>query len=156
MLEDLAKEKGRKFILHNPGDDPNATRELLDAETNGEGADDVIVSVPVGPVMGDAATMMSPNGMLVLFAGVANGTLAPLNMSNVYLHNAQYTGTSGSSIADQVSVLGKATDGTLSPSRALAAIGGIEAGQNGVRALLEGDYAGNCLLYTSPSPRDRG
>ncbi len=147
MLEDLAKEKGRKFILHNPGDDPNATRELLDAETNGEGADDVIVSVPVGPVMGDAATMMSPNGMLVLFAGVANGTLAPLNMSNVYLHNAQYTGTSGSSIADQVSVLQKATDGTLSPSRALAAIGGIEAGQNGVEALLEGHYAGKVMIF---------
>ena len=50
MLEDLANEKGRKFILHNPGDDPNATRDLLDAETNGQGADDVIVSVPVGPV----------------------------------------------------------------------------------------------------------
>lgn len=147
MLSGLAEEKGRKFILHNPGDDPNSTEELLNAETDGRGADDVIVSVPVGPVMGDAATMMSPNGMLVLFAGVANGTLAPLNMSNVYLHNAQYTGTSGSSIADQVSVLAKATDGSLTPSRALAAIGGIEAGQNGVRALLEGDYAGKVMIF---------
>lgn len=147
MLEGLAEEKGRKFILHNPGDDPNSTQALLDAETDGQGADDVVVSVPVGPVMGDAATMMSPNGMLVLFAGVPNGTLAPLNMSNVYLHNAQYTGTSGSSIADQVSVLAKATDGSLTPSRALAAIGGIEAGQDGVRALLEGDYAGKVMIF---------
>ena len=147
MLEGLAQEKGRKFILHNPGDDPTSTEALLNAETDGQGADDVIVSVPVGPVMGDAATMMSPNGMLVLFAGVPNGTLAPLNMSNVYLHNAQYTGTSGSSIEDQVSVLAKATDGSLTPSRALAAIGGIEAGQDGVRALLEGDYAGKVMIF---------
>jgi len=147
MLEGLAIEKGREFILHNPGDSPTSTDELIKSKSNGQGADDVIVSVPVGPVMGDAATMMSPNGMLVLFAGVANGTMAPLNMSNVYLHNAQYTGTSGSSIDDQVSVLAKATDGSLTPSRALAAIGGIEAGQDGVRALLEGHYAGKVMIF---------
>lgn len=147
MLASLAESRGRKLILHNPKDDPNSVMNLILAETDGRGADDVVVSVPVGAVMGDAATLMSNNGMLVLFAGVANGTLAPLNMSNVYLHNAQYTGTSGSSISDQVSVLDKALDGSLSPGRALAAVGGIEAGRDGVRALLEGDFAGKVLIF---------
>lgn len=147
MLESLAHGAGRKFILHNPKGDQDSVKELILAETDGKGADDVVVSVPVGPVMGDAATLMSPDGMLVLFAGVANGTLAPLNMSNVYLHNAQYTGTSGSSIADQVSVIEKAKAGTLSPGRALAAVGGIEAGKEGVRALYEGDFAGKVVIF---------
>lgn len=147
MLASLAEERGRTLILHNPKDDPNSVNELILAETDGRGADDVVVSVPVGAVMGDAATLMSQDGMLVLFAGVANGTLAPLNMSNVYLHNAQYTGTSGSSISDQVSVLDKSLDGSLSPGRALAAVGGIEAGREGVRALLEGDFAGKVVIF---------
>ncbi len=147
MLEGLAEQHGVELILHNPGNDPNSVNDLVLSKTDGAGADDVIVSVPVGAVMGDAATLMSENGMLVLFAGVANGTLAPLNMSNVYLHNAQYTGTSGSSIADQVSVIEKAKAGSLSPGRALAAVGGIEAGQNGVRALYEGHYAGKVMIF---------
>ena len=147
MLAGLAEKNGRTFVLHNTSGDPDGAMRIVHEATNGQGADDVIVSVPVGPVMGDAATLMSNNGMLVLFAGVANGTLAPLNMSDVYLHNAQYTGTSGSSIADQVSVIDKAKTGALSPERSLAAVGGIEAGQNGVRALLEGDFAGKVMIF---------
>ncbi len=147
MLAGLAEKNGRKFMLHNTTGDPEGAMRIVHEETNGRGADDVIVSVPVGAVMGDAATLMSNNGMLVLFAGVANGTLAPLNMSDVYLHNAQYTGTSGSSIADQESVIDKAKTGALSPERSLAAVGGIEAGQNGVRALLEGDFAGKVMIF---------
>ena len=60
-----------------------------------QGADDVVVSVPIADVMAEAATVMNPDGMLVFFAGVPNGTLAPLNLSTVYLNNTQYTGTSG-------------------------------------------------------------
>lgn len=147
MLESLARERGRRFILLNPGDDKNAVAELIRAETDGRGADDVVVTVPVGAVMGQSAELMSPDGMLVLFAGVPNGTMAPLNMSNVYLHNAQFTGTSGSSIDDQASVLKKALDGSLSPGRALGAVGGMEAGQAGVRALLDGDFAGKVVIF---------
>ncbi len=146
MLEPLAVEKGRTLIFQNPGDSKTATAELI-AEHSDHGADDVVVTVPVGPVMASAAELMGPDGMLVLFAGVANGTMAPLNMSNTYLHNAQFTGTSGSSIDDQAEVLRKSLDGSLSPGRALAAVGGIEAGQAGVRALLEGDYAGKVVIF---------
>ena len=32
----------------------------------------------------------------------------------------------------------------------------IDAGQNGGAALADQDGSGGCLLYTSPSPRDRG
>ncbi len=147
MLADLAEEKGRTFILHNPGDDADSVRALVLEHSDGVGADDVVVSVPVGPVMASSADLLGPDGMLVLFAGVPNGTLAPLDMSSVYLSARQYTGTSGSSIDDQVAVLDKAKAGTLSPGRALAAVGGIEAGKEGVRALLEGDYAGKVVIF---------
>ncbi len=146
ILEPLAERQGRTLIFVNPGGDDQMAADVVAEMTDG-GADDVIVTVPVGPVMAHAGSLLGPNGMLVLFAGVPNGTMAPLDISNVYLHNAQFTGTSGSSIEDQASVLNKAVEGSLSPGLALAAVGGIEAAQNGVRALLEGDYAGKVVIF---------
>ena len=85
--------------------------------------------------------------MLVLFAGVANGTLAPLNVSNVYLHNTQLTGTSGSRLSDQALVIQKTVEGMLSPNRSVAAVGGIEAAQDGIRAMMDGRFAGKVVIF---------
>ena len=73
----------------------------------------MVVSVPIAEVMAEADTLMRSDGMLVFFAGVPNGTLAPMNLSAVYLDNAQYTGTSGLTIHDQQQVVDLATRGAL-------------------------------------------
>ena len=147
MLADLAKERGKDLVLINSSTSTETLPEIVMRMTDGKGADDVVVTVPVGSLMGESAELMGENGMLVLFAGVANGTMAPLNLSNVYLHNAQLTGTSGSSIEDQAMVLQKAVEGKLSPDRSLAAVGGIEAGRDGVQAMLEGRFAGKIMIF---------
>lgn len=151
MLAQLADDKGRTFVLYNPNESDESQEELVARHSDGRGADDVIVTVPSGPVMSAAADMLAPDGMLVLFAGVPNGTLAPLDMSDVYLNNMQFTGTSGSSIADQAHVLDKAENGDLSPDRSLAAVGGIEAAQDGVQAMLEGRFAGKIVIFPQVS-----
>ncbi len=147
MLGPMAEAAGRKLIIFNSGQGQDAVDALISEHSNDGGADDVIVSVPSGPLMGESAKMMGKNGMLVLFAGVLNGTMAPLNLSDVYLHNAQFTGTSGSSIADQESVISSTVDGSLTPSHNLAAVGGIEAGAAGVQSLIDGDYAGKVMIF---------
>ena len=147
MLAPMAEAAGRKLIIFNSGEGQEAVDALVAEHSNGKGADDVIVSVPSGPLMGESSKLMSPDGMLVLFAGVLNGTMAPLNLSDVYLHNAQFTGTSGSSIADQESVISSTVEGSLTPSHNLAAVGGIEAGADGVQALIDGDYAGKVMIF---------
>ena len=143
----LAEERGKRLIPFNPAEAEESLYELVMRETAERGADDVIVSVPVAPLMASSAEVMAPDGMLVLFAGVPNGTMAPLEMSNVYLHNAQYTGTSGSTLDDQRMVIRKTLAGELSPSRSVGAIGGIEAAQDSVRAMMEGDYAGKVVVF---------
>jgi threonine dehydrogenase-like Zn-dependent dehydrogenase len=143
----LAEERGTRLIPFNPSDAEESLQDLVKRETDGRGADDVVVCVPVAPLMADSAQLMAPDGMLVLFAGVPNGTMAPLEMSNVYLRNAQYTGTSGSTLDDQRMVIRKTLTGELSPSRSVGAIGGIEAAQDSVRAMMEGDYAGKVVVF---------
>ena len=143
----LATENGCELLTYNPKTAEQNIYEFVMQATDGRGADDVVVSVPVAPLMAESDTLMAEDGMLVLFAGVPNGTMAPVNLSNVYLHNAQYTGTSGLTIHDQADVMARMLAGTLSPSRSVAAIGGIEAAQDGVVAMMDGRYPGKVVIF---------
>lgn len=88
MFATLAKEHGKRLVIVNTSHPDNSSCEVVMCETDGDSADDVIVSVPSAALMAEAGSVMAPDGMLVLFAGVPNGTYAPLKVSDVYLHNA--------------------------------------------------------------------
>jgi len=148
-LGPLAEARERRLVPVGPGE---PLGELVARHSGGWGADDVIVTVPAADVMAEAAGYMAADGMLVLFAGVPNGTYAPLDLTQVYRHGAQYTGTSGSALADQAMVIGKTLAGTLSPARSVGAVGGMDAALDGLRAMLEGRYAGKVLIF----PQARG
>jgi hypothetical protein len=85
--------------------------------------------------------------MLVLFAGVANGTLAPVDFSSVYLSNAQYTGTSGLTIEDQTVVMDNTISGNIAPAICVAAIGGMKVAKDGIEAMIEARYPGKILIF---------
>ena len=142
-LEPIARESGRRLITTTGAD----LAKLVRDETAGRGADDVIVTAPTTAAVISAAALMARDGMLVLFAGLPVGTRASLDLSPVYLHGAQYTGTSGSRIADQELVVRKTNLGQLAPGRAVAAVGGMEAAPDGLRALMEGRFAGKIVIF---------
>jgi len=143
----LAEQNGRKLHVINPNTAEPDFMNIVMALTDGQGADDVVVSVPSANLMAEAATLMNPDGMLVLFAGVPNGTMAPFNLTNVYLHNAQFTGTSGLSIADQAAVMERASEGSLSPGRMVAAVGGIEAALDAIDGVINSKYPGKIVIF---------
>lgn len=143
----LAAQHGKTLVIFNPNVAEKSLAELVRELTGGQGADDVVVSVPAAAVMADAATLLKADGMLVFFAGVPNGTYAPLDLSLIYLHNAQFTGTSGSTLADQQLVINKALAGKLSPNRSVAAVGGLNVAAEGARAMIEGRFAGKIVIY---------
>jgi threonine dehydrogenase-like Zn-dependent dehydrogenase len=143
----LANKNGRGLVVYNPATAQEPFHAFVMRLTSGQGADDVVVSVPVASLMAESAAVMRPDGMLVLFAGVPNGTLGPLNLSNVFLHNAQYTGTSGLTIDDQATVMKRAREGALSPGRSVAAIGGLETVGEALVAVMEGKYPGKIVIF---------
>jgi len=142
-LEPIARETGRRLLMTSGSDLATLVRE----ETDARGADDVVVTAPTATAVTAAAGLMARDGMLVLFAGLPVGTRATLDLSPVYLYGAQYTGTSGSRIADQELVVRKTKEGQLAPGRAVAAVGGMEAAPDGLRALIEGRYAGKIVIF---------
>jgi D-arabinose 1-dehydrogenase-like Zn-dependent alcohol dehydrogenase len=146
-LAPVAAARGRELIVELIEASPDALRQLVDRHTDGRGADDVIVTAPSAQAVVSAADAMSADGMLVLFAGVAVGTRAAIDLSPVYLNGRQYTGTSGSRIADQERVVEKSLARQLEPRRAVAAVGGIEAAQDALRALVDGRFPGKIVLF---------
>jgi threonine dehydrogenase-like Zn-dependent dehydrogenase len=142
-LRPTAAATGRRLVM-TTGDSLDA---LVRAESAGLGSDDVIVTAPTADAVRAADAVMAPDGMLVLFAGLPVGTRASVDLSRAFLHGAQYTGTSGSRIADQARVVRKTVDGQLAPGRAVAAVGGMEAAPEGLRALMENRYAGKIVIF---------
>ena len=143
----LAEEYGKKLVVTNPVTSEQKLYDLVMELTDGKGADDVVVSVPSGPLMAEAGKLMNENGMMVFFAGVPNGTMGALNLSDVYLHNAQYTGTSGLTIDDQAAVMERSNEGVLSPGHMVAAVGGMEAGFDAIDGVINGSYPGKIVIF---------
>lgn len=146
-LGHLAQSNDCELITFNSQTADQSLRDFVMGLTDNRGADDVVVSVPISEVMAEADTLMNADGMLVFFAGVPNGTLAPLNLSAVYLDNAQYTGTSGLTIHDQQQVVDLAERGELSPGSIVGAVGGMKAAKDGLQALVDGSYSGKVLIF---------
>jgi threonine dehydrogenase-like Zn-dependent dehydrogenase len=147
MFKPLADKNGRKLFFFNPNSSKQSFHDFVMEVTQNQGADDVVVSVPVASLMEEGDTVMKPDGMMVFFAGVPNGTMGALNLSNVYLSNAQYTGTSGLTIDDQASVMQRRVAGTLSPGRSVAAIGGLETAAEALESVIEGKYPGKVVIF---------
>ncbi len=147
MFTPLAEKNGRKLLFFNPNSSKQSFHDFVMDATQNQGADDVVVSVPVASLMEEGDTVMKSDGMMVLFAGVVNGTMGFVNLSNVYLSNAQYTGTSGLTIDDQASVMARRVAGTLSPGRSVAAIGGLETAVEAIESVIEGKYPGKVVIF---------
>lgn len=147
MFAPLAARQGRTILFFNPVTSPVSFHDFVMQATQGGGADEVVVSVPMAKLMEEADTVMKADGMMVLFAGVPNGTYGVVNLSNVYLSNAQYTGTSGLTIHDQSLVMERRVAGTLSPGRSVAAIGGLPTAAEALEAVEHGRYPGKVIVF---------
>jgi hypothetical protein len=82
-----------------------------------------------------------------VFAGVARGTLATLDLSGAYLQGTRIIGHSASLMSDFELVLDKTNSGELSPNRSVAAIGSLSAARDGLKAVKEATLAGKVVIY---------
>lgn len=147
MFTPLAEKNGRAIRIFNPNSAQQSFYDFVMEATEGQGADDVVVSVPVARLMEEGDSVMKPDGMLVLFAGVPNGTMGYVKLGNVYRSNAQYTGTSGLTMNDQAAVMDRRVAGTLSPGRSVAAVGGMECAIDAFNAVIESRYPGKIVIF---------
>jgi len=140
-----AEERGVELICLNVRAD-NYKDAMAEFKASG-GFDDIIVMAPVPPVIADAATYVAPQGVMNVFAGVVRGTTIELDLSEVYSKNVRWIGHSGSSIEDLTTMLHSAESGKLSPNRAVAAVGSLNALRDGLQAVHDATFPGKVVIF---------
>lgn len=140
-----AEERGVEFVCLNVKAD-NYKEAMAKFKESG-GFDDVVVMAPVPPVIADAATYVAPRGVMNVFAGVIRGTMIEMDLSEVYTRNVRWIGHSGSSIEDLTNMLHSAESGKLSPNRAVAAVGSLDAVRDGLQAVADATFPGKVVIF---------
>ena len=151
-LEDLsacfgaeASAKGIEWLCLTPNNPSEYEARM--APFRERGFDDIVVLAPVPAAVADAAACLAPGGVMNIFAGVGCGTMADLDLSNVYLKDVRVIGHSASSIDDLGLALRQAESGQLSPNRSVAAIGSLSAAGEGLKAVQKMAFSGKVVIF---------
>ena len=147
VITPLAKRHGKVFKIFNPQTSSKSLSDFIYEVSGEKTVDDAVVCVPIAALMQETAQVLKADGMLMLFAGVPNGTFIEVDMNPVFLGNQQLTGTSGSKMIDQEVVLQKTLKKELNTNRSVAAVGGMNAARDGIDALMKGTYAGKIVIF---------
>jgi threonine dehydrogenase-like Zn-dependent dehydrogenase len=143
-----AKKRGIELITINPKEiSAEAFHNELKRLSERRGFDDIVSLVPVAALIEQAADYLADGGWFNIFAGVARGTMASLDVNAIKLRRVRYLGSSGSSIADMLQTLEKVETHELSTNASLAAIGGMRAAREGIAAVKEGRFPGKTLIF---------
>lgn len=116
-------------------------------EVGASGFDDIIVMAPDADAIAEAADYLAPGGVMNIFAGVARGTMARLDLSDVYLRDVRFIGHSGLTTEDMRLTLSQVESGHLSPNRLVAAIGSLSAARDGLQAVKDAIFPGKIVIY---------
>jgi threonine dehydrogenase-like Zn-dependent dehydrogenase len=111
------------------------------------GFDDIMVMAPDAGAIAEAADYIAPGGVMNIFAGVARGTMAGLDLSDIYLKDVRFIGHSGLTIEDMRLTLHQVESGSLSPNRLVAAIGSLTAARESLQAVKDAVFPGKIVVY---------
>lgn len=132
--------------------DKGITLHLVNPKAGGDPAqfgpyDDIVSMVPVAAVIEESIPLLAQDGVYNIFAGLAKGTMAQLELGTILAKNQRIVGTSGSSIADLRHTLELVETDALSTNASLAAIGGLSAFRDGLAAVKEGRFPGKTVIF---------
>jgi L-sorbose 1-phosphate reductase len=145
-----AKSKGINWLCINPTNQEDYEKAM--AQFSHKAFDDVIILVPIPEVISEASCCLAQNGIMNIFAGVARGVTASIDLNDLILKNARIIGQSGSTIDDMNTMLNEVESGLLSTNRSVAAIGSLEAVKDGMQSLLDATYPGKVVIFPNIKP----
>ncbi len=112
-----------------------------------DGFDNIIMLVPIPKVITEGYRWLGDDGVMNLFAGVARGTMAEIDLNALVHGNKNIIGHSGSQIEDMQNMLRKVESGELQTNRSVAAIGSLSAAKDGMKAVMKGTYPGKVVIF---------
>lgn len=147
-IAETAKANGVEVVYLNPKDAGLEAQDKAAMElTGGKGFDDIILCAPVAALVSSSIPYLAEGGLLNIFAGIIKGTYATIDLSVTYMKGNRFVGSSGSRPQDMVDTLAFTEAGELPTSSSLAAIGGIDAMADGLRAVKEMRFPGKTVIF---------
>lgn len=147
LLQDKIAARGIEFKTLNPKDFPSeqAYYEAVRAFAP-QGFDDIVMLVPVVPVVEGAVSFLATDGVMNIFAGIPAGKEARLNPADIMNRGVRYIGSSGSRTAHLRHALELVESGRLNTATALAAVGGMNALWEGINGVADARFPGKTVI----------
>ncbi|MCE5313479.1 MAG: alcohol dehydrogenase catalytic domain-containing protein [Armatimonadota bacterium] len=147
-VADSAKENGVEIVFLNPMEAGlDAQNKAIDQMTGGKGFDDIVVLAPVAALITGAVPHLADGGLMNIFAGVPRGTIATIDLSVINMKGARFVGSSGSRPQDMIDTLAYTEAGELPTRDSMAAVGGIDAMADGVKAVKAAKFPGKTVIF---------
>lgn len=112
-----------------------------------KGFDDIVMLAPIPAVISASAPLLADGGVMNVFAGVARGTTAEIDLNDMAARGTHIIGHSASVIDDMLTMLNQVESGKLSTNRSVAAIGSLSAARDGMQALIDATYPGKVVIF---------
>jgi threonine dehydrogenase-like Zn-dependent dehydrogenase len=136
IAEPLAKKNNVRYRSYNPA------KEKLS-----ETFDYTVLMAPIPDLVASSVRSSAEGGIINIFAGIAETVSGRIDL-NAYIEKRLYfIGTSGSTIDNMKEVLKKVESGRLNTNSVVAAVCGLEAAIEGIRAVENRSIAGKIIVY---------
>ncbi|MEN6356976.1 MAG: alcohol dehydrogenase catalytic domain-containing protein [Armatimonadota bacterium] len=147
-VADAVKANGIEIVFLNPMEaGPDSQTKAIEEITGGKGFDDIVVLAPVSALIAGAVGHLAEDGLMNIFAGVPRGTIATIDLSVTYMNGSRFVGSSGSRPQDMVDTLAYTESGELPTRNSMAAVGGIDAMADGVKAVKGASFPGKTVIF---------
>ncbi len=143
-ISDKAKAKNCKLICVTP----DKLEETVKAESNGKGADDIILAVGVNAVQQNALELLAVGGVANLFGGLPKGKhMLQMDALKVHYQEIKFVGSSGGEPSDMTATIEAIDNKDIDPSNYVAAIGSLDNAIDVLKMIKATKIDGKAILY---------
>lgn len=138
IVNPLAKKNNVNYVPYNPskGQSPDGVTYLA-------------LMAPITKLITSAIKTVSKGAIINIFAGIAATVDGQIDIDQVIDKQIYFIGTSGSTLEDMKTVLNKVETGKLDTNISVAAVCGIKAAVDGIRAVEKQLIPGKIIVYPS-------
>ncbi|MDW7979862.1 MAG: alcohol dehydrogenase catalytic domain-containing protein, partial [Verrucomicrobiales bacterium] len=116
-------------------------------EPPGEKFSYIVLLVPAAQLVAQAVQQSAQGAIINIFAGIPANVTAQIDLDTYIERACYFVGTSGSTLEDMKTVLGKVRAGALDTNLSVAAVAGLDGAIDGIRAVEQNLVAGKIVVY---------
>ena len=143
-IAEKAKAKECKLICVTP----DKLEEVVKAESQGRGADDIILAVGINPVQQNALELLAAGGVANLFGGLPKGKhILQMDALKVHYQEIKFVGSSGGEPSDMEATLKAIHQKDIDSGNYVAAVGSLDNAIDVLKMIKQTKIDGKAILY---------